>query len=242
MLDLFTDAFGSEITRRALLGGLLAATITALVGTWVVLRGLAFFGDAMAHGVLPGIALAVIWGFDVTLGAVLSALVSLENAYIVVCQGDLANAVPEHWRIDIFALFAAVSWGIFSALARKWPHEPLSGMFIFLATGLVISAVVLPFTPGRHYLVGWEIYGAFHVGFICNTVAALLWLAALRSAGVSLVGNIALLTAFVNLVFIRLLLPNQTLHWSAVVGLTVIVSGVLLSRTGKPKLPEEPPA
>lgn len=75
MLDLFTDAFGSEITRRALLGGLLAATITALVGTWVVLRGLAFFGDAMAHGVLPGIALAVIWGFDVTLGAVLSALV-----------------------------------------------------------------------------------------------------------------------------------------------------------------------
>jgi ABC-type Mn2+/Zn2+ transport system permease subunit len=75
MLDLFTDAFASEITRRALLGGLLAATITALVGTWVVLRGLAFFGDAMAHGVLPGIALAVIWGFDVTLGAVLSALV-----------------------------------------------------------------------------------------------------------------------------------------------------------------------
>lgn len=75
VLDLFTDAFGSEITRRALFGGLLAATITALVGTWVVVRGLAFFGDAMAHGVLPGIALAVIWGFDVTLGAIVSALV-----------------------------------------------------------------------------------------------------------------------------------------------------------------------
>ena len=75
VFDVFTDAFGSEITRRALFGGLLAATITALIGTWVVVRGLAFFGDAMAHGVLPGIALAVIWGFDVTLGAILSALV-----------------------------------------------------------------------------------------------------------------------------------------------------------------------
>jgi manganese/iron transport system permease protein len=75
MFDLLTDAFSSQITQRALLGGLLAATITALVGTWVVVRGLAFFGDAMAHGVLPGIALAVIWGFDVTIGAVLSALV-----------------------------------------------------------------------------------------------------------------------------------------------------------------------
>jgi zinc/manganese transport system permease protein len=75
MVHLFTDAFSSQITQRALLGGLLAAAVTALIGTWVVVRGLAFFGDAMAHGVLPGIALAVIWGFDVTIGAVLSALV-----------------------------------------------------------------------------------------------------------------------------------------------------------------------
>ena len=75
MLDFLTDAFSSDITRRALFGGLIAATITALVGTWVVVRGLAFFGDAMAHGVLPGIALAVIWGFDVTIGAIASALV-----------------------------------------------------------------------------------------------------------------------------------------------------------------------
>ena len=35
---------------------------TSLVGTWVVLRGLAFLGDALAHGVLPGIAVAFILG------------------------------------------------------------------------------------------------------------------------------------------------------------------------------------
>ena len=75
MLDWLLDAFGSEVTRRALLGGVLAATMTSLIGTWVVIRGLAFFGDAMAHGVLPGIALAVVWGFDLTLGAALSAIV-----------------------------------------------------------------------------------------------------------------------------------------------------------------------
>ncbi len=75
VLDWLVDAFGSDVTRRALLGGLLAATMTSLIGTWVVIRGLAFFGDAMAHGVLPGIALAVVWGFDLTLGAALSAVV-----------------------------------------------------------------------------------------------------------------------------------------------------------------------
>ena len=44
-----------------------------MVGTWVVLRGLAFLGDALAHGVIPGIALAVLWGFSPILGALAAA-------------------------------------------------------------------------------------------------------------------------------------------------------------------------
>lgn len=83
MINFFLDAFQSDITRRALVGGLLAATITALIGTWVVVRGLAFLGDALAHGVLPGIALAVIWGFDLTLGAMVSALVMVFGINLV---------------------------------------------------------------------------------------------------------------------------------------------------------------
>ena len=78
-----TDAFASELMRRALLGGLIAATITALVGTWVVIRGLAFFGDALAHGVLPGIALAVLWGVNLTLGAVVSAAVMVGGVNLI---------------------------------------------------------------------------------------------------------------------------------------------------------------
>jgi ABC-type Mn2+/Zn2+ transport system permease subunit len=81
--NFFADAFASDITRRALVGGLIAATTTSLIGTWVVVRGLAFFGDAMAHGVLPGIALAVIWGFDLTLGAMASAIVMVFGINLV---------------------------------------------------------------------------------------------------------------------------------------------------------------
>ena len=83
LTDIVFDAFQSQISRRALIGGLLAATTTALVGTWVVVRGLAFFGDALAHGVLPGIALAAIWGFDLTLGALVSALVMVGGVNLV---------------------------------------------------------------------------------------------------------------------------------------------------------------
>jgi manganese/iron transport system permease protein len=81
--NFFSDAFASDITQRALIGGLIAASITSLIGTWVVVRGLAFFGDAVAHGVLPGIALAVIWGFNLTLGAMISAVVMVFGINLV---------------------------------------------------------------------------------------------------------------------------------------------------------------
>ena len=61
--------------QRALVGGLLAVVATSLVGTWVVLRGLSFLGDALAHGVVPGIALAVLWGFSPVVGALVAAAV-----------------------------------------------------------------------------------------------------------------------------------------------------------------------
>ena len=82
-MSFFLDAFSSDLTQRALLGGLLAATTTALIGTWVVVRGLAFFADALAHGVLPGIALAATWGLDLRLGAIASAVVMVGGINLV---------------------------------------------------------------------------------------------------------------------------------------------------------------
>ncbi len=60
---------------RITIGSLIAVVATSLVGTWVVLRGLAFLGDALAHGVIPGIALAVLWGFSPIVGALVAAAV-----------------------------------------------------------------------------------------------------------------------------------------------------------------------
>lgn len=74
-MDLLTEAFEPAFMQRALLGSLVAVVATSLVGAWVVLRGLAFLGDALAHGVIPGIALAVLWGFSPIVGALAAALV-----------------------------------------------------------------------------------------------------------------------------------------------------------------------
>ena len=68
------EAFEPQFMQRALIAGVLAAVATSVVGTWVVVRGLAFLGDALAHGVIPGLALAVLWGFNPVIGALVAAL------------------------------------------------------------------------------------------------------------------------------------------------------------------------
>ncbi len=74
VVDWWTTAFEPEFMQRALLAGLIASVACAVVGTWIVLRGLTFLGDALAHGIIPGLALAVLWGTSPTLGALVSAL------------------------------------------------------------------------------------------------------------------------------------------------------------------------
>jgi len=46
-----------EFMQRGLAAALLVGIVCAVVGTYVVLRGMAFFGDALAHAILPGVAL-----------------------------------------------------------------------------------------------------------------------------------------------------------------------------------------
>lgn len=76
IIDPFTcDACG--FMQRALLGGVLVGISSAVIGTWVVLRGLSFMGDAVAHGVLPGIAIAYLLGTSLAVGGAVSALVMI---------------------------------------------------------------------------------------------------------------------------------------------------------------------
>ena len=78
LLDPFLN---NAFMTRALLAGVLVSIACAVVGTFVVLRGLAFIGDALAHGVLPGIAAAVLLGLPAMLGAALGAVVMIGGCF-----------------------------------------------------------------------------------------------------------------------------------------------------------------
>ncbi|RII20635.1 Manganese transport system membrane protein MntB [Streptomyces sp. YIM 130001] len=74
-MEWLTGPFEVTFVQRALIGGLLVSAIAALAGTWVVLRGMAFLGDAMSHGLLPGVAVASLLGGSLLIGAAASAVV-----------------------------------------------------------------------------------------------------------------------------------------------------------------------
>lgn len=73
IVTFLTDPFTAAFMLRALTGGVLVAVLCAVVGTWVVTRGMAFLGEAMAHGVLPGVAVATLVGAPALIGAAVSA-------------------------------------------------------------------------------------------------------------------------------------------------------------------------
>lgn len=82
-MDWLTDPFALAFQQRALLGGALAAVATSAVGIWVVVRGMTFLGDALVHGVVPGIAVALLLGFDPAIGAALAAIVMIGGIRLV---------------------------------------------------------------------------------------------------------------------------------------------------------------
>jgi len=69
MLDFLTEPWTYPFMQRAFIEIAIIGIATGLVGCLVVLRGLAFIGDALIHAVFPGVVLATILGYDIMLGA-----------------------------------------------------------------------------------------------------------------------------------------------------------------------------
>ena len=82
-MDWLIEPFEPSFMQRALVAGVLVAALCALVGVWVVLRRLSFLGDALAHGVVPGLAIAFLIGFDLTLGALIGAIAVVAGISLV---------------------------------------------------------------------------------------------------------------------------------------------------------------
>lgn len=73
-IDLVTRPFGYGFMQHALIAGVLVGIVCAVMGTFVVLKGLAFIGDAVSHAAFPGLVIAFMLGVPLVLGGTVFAI------------------------------------------------------------------------------------------------------------------------------------------------------------------------
>ncbi len=78
-----TDPMAYGFMQRGLVAALLVGVLCAVMGTFVVLKGLAFIGDAVSHATFPGLVIAYLVGAPLYVGGAIAAVaVSLAIGYV----------------------------------------------------------------------------------------------------------------------------------------------------------------
>jgi manganese/iron transport system permease protein len=89
MIQWLTEPFTLAFMQRGLLAGVLVSIACSVLGAYVVLRGMAFIGDALAHTILPGIVVAFLRGWDLLFGALAAGILTALGIGWLTRQGEV---------------------------------------------------------------------------------------------------------------------------------------------------------
>ncbi|NLG97038.1 MAG: metal ABC transporter permease [Chloroflexi bacterium] len=130
MLDFLLEPLGYSFMVRGLIAAGLVGVISAVVGTFIVLRGMAFFGDALSHTILPGVAAGYLLG------------------------GGARE--PTFWWALITAIVSALSIGAISRGTRIKEDTAIGIIFAgMFALGIALISTVRSYTVDlTHFLFG----------------------------------------------------------------------------------------
>jgi ABC-type Mn2+/Zn2+ transport system permease subunit len=164
MLAFLLEPWAYAFMQRALFASVIVGVLCAVIGCYVVLRSMAFLGDALAHAILPGVAVAYLLNGNLLVGALVSAVIVALIIGLLSRQGTL----KEDTAIGIL-FAAALSLGIALISSARAFAIDLShilfgnvlgvtagdlwltgglGLFILLAIGLLYKQfLVISFDP-----------------------------------------------------------------------------------------------
>ena len=153
LVDLTNPQLG--FLPRALIVAVIASVVCAVVGCYVVLRGMAFIGDAVAHAVFPGLAVAFALQVSVLLGGAVAGMV----VAVLIAVFSQRERVKEDTVIGIF-FAAAFALGLvvisrvegYTASLTSFLFGSLTGvstsdMWVSLGAGIVVVALILGLQP-----------------------------------------------------------------------------------------------
>src|SRR5215211_430981 len=76
VLDFIVDPMTYGFMQRGLVASVLVGIVCAVMGTFVVLKGLAFIGDAVSHATFPGLVIAYLLGAPLYIGGAIAAVIT----------------------------------------------------------------------------------------------------------------------------------------------------------------------
>jgi len=146
-------------------------------------------GKRARWGLGPGLALALV-------GVYLGSVPGADFSWTTFRASLQANPVPY-----VLALSAAVSWGMFSNLSRRWgtPDGANGAPLFLLATGIVLAGASLIFPDGSEQ--PWTVRGAAELMYLAifpKMLAYLFWDRAMRQGNVVLVGSASFFTPLIS--------------------------------------------
>ena len=236
MMEFFTDPISYPFMQRAMLEILIVGTLCGLVGSFVVLRGLAFIGDALAHAVFPGVVLSYAAGYNIMLGASLFGLLTALGIGIISRNRRLSH---DSAIGVIFAAFFALGVVL---LSRQTGFRQDLGSLLFgnilgvsrqdviisLVVGVVIVGVVLLLLK-ELVLVAFDTNLAHSAGYPVFALDLILLLLVSTTVVVSLqtVGNLLILALLVTPAATARLLTDRLVRMFVLSILIAIASGII---------------
>ncbi len=241
MIDFFADPLQYPFLQRALAEVVIVGVLCGVVGTLVVLRGLAFIGDALAHAVFPGVVIAYLAGTSILGGAmVFGALTALGIGMLT-----RSRRVSEDTAIGVvFVAFFAVGIVLISRQTgfTRDLGALLFGSILGISTSdVVVTAVILVVVLAVLLLFLKELAMVAFDSTLARTLGyPVFWLdllllmlvAATIVAGLQAVGNILILALIVTPAAAARLLTDRLgrmMALSAVIGAGSGAVGLLVS-------------
>lgn len=152
-MDWLLEPLSYSFIVRGLLASIIVGVVCSVLGTYVVLRGMAFFGDALAHTILPGVVVAFLLGWPLALGALVMGILTAVGIGALSSQG----VVKEDTAIGVifagtFALGVALlsATGNYTVDLAHFLFGNLLGvsatdLWVTLGLGIVVLLTILLF-------------------------------------------------------------------------------------------------
>jgi len=241
-MDLLVTPFSSNsFMLQALIAGVLVSIACAIAGTFVILRGLAFIGDALAHGVLPGIAVAILLGFSGIIGAALGAGAMIGGITLITqrsrLSSDTAIGLLFVGMLALGVVIVSRSNSFSGDLTRILFGEILGISMWAILTQLVATAIIavtaiicarpfmlLSFDPEQAQVAGFS-YRLYHS--VMLVMIAITVIASFQTVGTLLVFGMLIAPAGAGALLARRI--GAMMAWAMLFGALSMYAGLLIS-------------